>query len=62
MIATLGHLGRAGEAAAAMDRAEANWRGFDPLSVRGITFWYPFKEPEDAERLADGLRKAGVPD
>jgi TolB-like protein len=62
MIATLGRLGRAGEAAAIMDRAEANWRGFDPLSVRGITFWYPFKEPADAERFADGLRKAGIPD
>ena len=62
LIATLGHLGRAGEAAVAMDRAEANWRGFDPLSVTGVAFWYPFKEPADAERLADGLRKAGVPD
>ena len=62
IIATLGHLGRAGEAAAAMDRAKQNWAGFDPLSVRGIAFWYPFKEPVDAERLADGLRKSGVPD
>jgi TolB-like protein/class 3 adenylate cyclase len=62
LIATLGQLDRTGEAAAAMDRAKANWRGFDPLSVRGITFWYPFKEPADTKRLADGLRKAGVPD
>ena len=62
LIATLGHLGLAGEAAAAIDKAEANWRGFDPLSVRGVAFWYPFQEPADAERLADGLRKAGVPD
>jgi len=62
LIATLGYLGREEEAAAIMDRVEGNWRGFDPLSVRGIAFWYPFKEPADAERLADGLRKAGVPD
>ncbi len=62
LIATYGHLGRKEDAAAAMDRVKSNWRGFDPLSVRGITFWYPFKELRAAERLADGLRKAGVPD
>jgi hypothetical protein len=47
---------------AIIDRIEGNWRGFDPLSVRGVAFWYPFKEPADVKRLADGLRKAGVPD
>ena len=39
-----------------------SWRGLDPLTVRGVAFWYPFKETADAERLAEGLRKAGVPD
>ncbi len=62
LIATLGYLGHEGEAATIMDRVEGSWRGFDPLSVRGIAFWYPFKNPADAARLADGLRKAGVPD
>ncbi len=62
LIATLGHLGRVEDAAPLIDRASENWRGFDPLSVRGVSFWYPFKEPADAERLAEGLRRAGVPD
>jgi tetratricopeptide (TPR) repeat protein len=62
LIATLGQLGRAEEAVAVIHRAEANWIGFDPLSVRSIAFWYPFKKPADAERLSAGLRKAGVPD
>jgi adenylate cyclase len=62
LIATLGQLNRTKEASTIIDRIEDNWRGFDPLSVRGVTFWYPFKESADTERLADGLRKAGVPD
>ena len=62
LIATLGYLGRGKDAEALMDNAENNWRGFDPLSVRGVAFWYPFKRPADTERLAEGLRKAGVPD
>jgi len=62
LIATFGQLNRTKEAVDIIDRIEDNWRGFDPLSVRGVAFWYPFKEPADVERLADGLRKAGVPD
>lgn len=62
LIATLGKLGRAEEADAIVERAEQNWRGFDPLSVRGVLFWYPFRYQADAERLADGLIKAGIPD
>ena len=34
----------------------------DPLSIRAVTFWYPFVNPDNAARLAEGLRKAGVPD
>ena len=34
----------------------------DPLSVRGVTFWYPFKNQADTARLAEGLRKAGLPE
>jgi len=62
LIATLGHLGRKHDATLVIDNAETNWRGFDPLSVRSIAFWYPFKELSDTKRLAEGLRKAGVPD
>ena len=34
----------------------------DPITIRAITYWYPFAARADAERFADGLRKAGVPD
>jgi tetratricopeptide (TPR) repeat protein len=34
----------------------------DPLTVKASAFWHPFKKPEAAERFAEGLRKAGVPD
>jgi TolB-like protein/class 3 adenylate cyclase len=62
LIATLGQLSRAADALDIIDRAGKNYRGHDPLTIRGIAFWYPFQKPEDAERLADGLRKAGIPD
>ena len=62
LLATYGHLGRKEEAAVLLKKAGQSWRGFDPLTVRGVAFWYPFKEPADAERLAEGLRRAGVPD
>jgi TolB-like protein/Flp pilus assembly protein TadD len=62
LLAAYGHLGRGEDAAKVFEAAEDNWRGFDPLSVRGVAFWYPFKQPADAERLAEGLRRANVPD
>jgi TolB-like protein/Flp pilus assembly protein TadD len=62
LLATYGLLGRKEEAAGLLETLGKSWRGFDPLTVRGVAFWYPFKETADAERLAEGLRKAGVPD
>jgi len=62
LLAAYGHLGRGEDAAKIFEEAEKNWRGFDPLSVRSVAFWYPFKQPADAERLAEGLRRANVPD
>ena len=62
LLATFGLLGRTEEAASLYERVGTNWRGFDPLTVRGVAFWYPFKESADAERLAEGLRQAGVPE
>ncbi len=35
---------------------------YDPLTIRGITYWYPFAKPEDAKRFATGLARAGIPD
>ena len=62
LIATLGHLNRESDTAKIIEWAERNYSGYDPLSVTGIAFWYPFKNPVDVARLAEGLRKAGIPD
>jgi TolB-like protein/class 3 adenylate cyclase/Flp pilus assembly protein TadD len=35
---------------------------WDPLTIRAVTYWYPFAKPDDAKRFASGLAKAGVPD
>ena len=37
----------------------AQW---DPLTIRAVTYWYPFARPEDAKRFATGLAKAGLSD
>lgn len=34
----------------------------DPLTIRASAFWHPFKDPADAKRFAEGLRRAGVSD
>jgi TolB-like protein/tetratricopeptide (TPR) repeat protein len=34
----------------------------DPLTIRAMTYWYPFARPEDARRFVEGLAKAGVPE
>ena len=38
------------------------WVDAGPMTIKSIAFWYPFKKPEHANRLAEGLRKAGIPD
>ena len=35
---------------------------FDPLTIKGITYWHPFANAADADRFAEGLRKAGLPE
>ena len=63
MLAAYGHLGRKADAERVFKIAEKNnFRGFDPISIRGISYWYPFKREADRARLATGLRKADVPD
>jgi len=34
----------------------------DPLTIRAITYWYPFAVRSEADRFAEGLRKVGLPD
>ena len=62
LLATYGLLGRTDEAARVRKMVRENIRGLDPLTLRSAAFWHPFKQPRDAERLAEGLRRAGVPD
>ena len=67
LLATYGLLGRSEDATRALQVIEArDKRGwlhtFDPLTISTSAFWLPFKEPADAERLAQGLRNAGIPD
>jgi hypothetical protein len=68
LLATYGLLGRRPEAAKLME-AIKKWdaqRGgaatMDPMTIRASSYWYPFANPADAERFAEGLRKAGVPE
>ena len=67
LLATYGLLGRNEDVARVFETIEHGVkRGrqnyWDPLSIRVIKFWYPFREPTDTKRLVEGLRKTGVPD
>jgi TolB-like protein/Flp pilus assembly protein TadD len=67
LLATYGLLGRRDDAAritAALRERESRGAAasFDPLTIKAVSYWYPFASPADAQRFADGLRKAGVPD
>jgi len=67
LLAAYGLLGRSEDVRRALqvieERDKRGWLGArDPLTIRASAFWLPFKESADAERLAQGLRKAGIPD
>jgi TolB-like protein/class 3 adenylate cyclase len=67
LLATYGLLGRRADAAKTIDSINAGTKqgslaSYDPLTMRATTYWYPFAENSDAERFAEGLRKAGVPE
>jgi TolB-like protein len=67
LLATYGLLDRSEDATRALQAIKKrDKRGrlntYDPLTIRTSAFWLPFKEPADAERLAQGLRNAGIPD
>lgn len=63
LVSAQGHLGRMQDAQASIDLANEHRAnvGRAPLSLTVVDFWR-FKDPEDAERLHEGLREAGVPD
>ena len=67
MLATYGLLGRREDAAKVIAAIkEKDHRGrvafMDPMTIKALAYWHPFANPADAERFADGLRTAGVPE
>jgi adenylate cyclase len=67
LLATYGVLGRGDDAHRLLATMRSKDRRgqssfIDPLTIRAMTYWYPFTLAGDAQRFADGLAKAGVPD
>ncbi|HVO95292.1 MAG TPA: adenylate/guanylate cyclase domain-containing protein [Terriglobales bacterium] len=67
LLATYGLLGRLTDASKLLEALKGkDQRGLianqDPLTIKALAFWYPFAKPADAERFAEGLRKAGMPE
>lgn len=67
LLATYGLLGRSGDASKLMEAMKSkDQRGriasFDPITIKAVAFWHPYAVPAGAERFAEGLRKAGVPE
>ena len=67
LLATYGLVGRRVDASKLLEGIKGSeQRGrlaqFDPLTIRAASYWYPFANRADAERFAEGLRKAGVPE
>lgn len=62
LIATYGHLGRIEDAGALANALPGSWHNSDPLTVRAISYWYPFEEDADRKRLVAGLRAAKLPE
>ena len=67
LLAVYGQSGKRDDAQRLAESIRSNDRkglfgGHDPLSIRGLTYWYPFAKPEDAKRFASGLAKAGIGD
>lgn len=61
LLATYGQLGRAEDASRIRDDF-SRMNFLELLSVKSGLYWHHFEQPEDAERFAEGLRKAGVAD
>jgi adenylate cyclase len=66
LLAIYGLTGKRDHALRLIETIKSNDRrgwvaGQDPLTIRAVTYWYPFAKPDDARRFATGLAKAGVP-
>jgi TolB-like protein/class 3 adenylate cyclase/Tfp pilus assembly protein PilF len=67
LIAVYGLLGQRDKVQGVIDKAQrkqvqGRYAAYDPLTIRAVTFWYPFAKPDDAKRFASGLAKSGLPD
>jgi adenylate cyclase len=67
LLATYGLLGRRDDTGRLLEAMKGrDKRGlsgyYDPLTIKAVAYWYPFANPDDAKRFAEGLRKAGVPE
>jgi adenylate cyclase len=67
LLSVYGSLGRREMSAKLYDQVKraADRRGLafqDPLTVKAMSYWYPFSNATDAQYFAEGLRKSGVPD
>ena len=60
LAATYAHLGREQEAADLIAEY-LKMRGWKKMpTVKWLLKYYPFKDPKDTDRFAEGLRKAGL--
>jgi TolB-like protein/class 3 adenylate cyclase/Tfp pilus assembly protein PilF len=62
LLAVYGHLDRQADIKRVQGTIRPGWADSGPMTIKSIAFWYPFKKPEHVNRLAEGLRKAGIPD
>jgi TolB-like protein len=59
LAAAYAHLGRNQEARSGLDIYTKPW--LIPANLQKVMYFFPFKNPKDADRFADGLLKAGLP-
>ena len=58
LLAAYAHSGRKDDVQALRERLSGY---LSSMTVDGELSYWPFKDPADAERLAEGLRRAGLP-
>ncbi|NIO06745.1 MAG: hypothetical protein GTO40_01680 [Deltaproteobacteria bacterium] len=60
LTATYAHLGREQEAKGVLAEYMKMRRVSKPPTVKEVLKYFPFKDPKDTDRFAEGLRKAGL--